>query len=265
MKKYNAPKKLKHALQLAMILPFISSINIAHAGEFTVGLGGAVTTSEYVSNSKKNIAGVMPFFSYEGERFSIDLDRLSYDVIKYEGLDVSVNLSARSVDFDTLISNSGSFDRKNKQLSGMKKRKIAVESGVEVSFMDLLSVSFLHDLTKAHKGYEIDAHASLPLPLYGLVDELIILPSAGIKFQNDQLVNYQYGVSASESKANRPAYTAKSAVTTYFGLMAVYPINKNTNFMIGTQYDCFDEAITNSPIVDKDDRISGFSAITYTF
>lgn len=234
----------------------------ANAGEFTVGVGAAATNSEYVSDKSNKIQyGVVPFISYEGERFSIGLGEVSYDVFKKSGLDVSAIASTRSVEFDTTAGNLGSLDTDDKRLAGMEKRKIAVEAGMRVSYMDLINLSVLHDVTKAHKGYAVDANAMLPLP----VGKFIIMPAAGVSFESKNLVNYQYGVSEKESRADRPAYSPKSTLNPYLGLTTIYPVSNKMNFIFSGQYKFLGDAIKDSPIVDKDHTLGGFTGLMYTF
>lgn len=252
---------LTHKALLVLVLPAVTMLP-ANAGEYTVGLGVIAATSPYVSDKKDKVeTGVLPILTYEGERLSVGMGDVSYDVFKQDNINVSAMLSTRSAEFDSTLTNSGSLDSKNKKLEGMKKRKTAIELGAGISYQDLLNFSAMTDVRGAYKGYELDANATLPLPF----GKLVVSPSVGVNFQSKGLVNYHYGVSKKESRAGRPEYKPKASVNPYVGVMAMYPVTKKFNVVVGGQYEFFGDAVKDSPIVDKDYTASVFSGLGYTF
>jgi outer membrane protein len=78
-----------------------------------------------------------------------------------------------------------------------------------------------------------------------------VTPHASMIRQDAKLVDYYYGVRASEATAARPEYKGKSTTETQFGVRFGYLMTPNQKFILDVSDAHFGSGITNSPIVDK--------------
>ena len=80
-------------------------------------------------------------------------------------------------------------------------------------------------------------------------------PSFSISHMNDEHVNYYYGVGEDESNASRPNYKAGSAFNTSLGFTVSTPLFFGGFTQLAIDYTYFDDAITNSPIVEDKSNV----------
>ena len=79
------------------------------------------------------------------------------------------------------------------------------------------------------------------------------------------MVNYYYGVEASEARAGRPEYEPGQAVN-YFGkVLFNFGISQNWIVVTMASVEFLDSSIQKSPIVDKDHLLTGAIGLTRRF
>jgi MipA family protein len=92
-----------------------------------------------------------------------------------------------------------------------------------------------------------------------------LTPSVGARFQSSRLVDYYYGVRASEVRAGRPEYEPGQAVN-YFGeVLFSFGISQNWIVVTKAGVEFLDSEIRKSPIVDKDYLLTGIVGLTRRF
>lgn len=244
---------LAHITAVGIYTALIMNSSICSAGEYQMGLGVGVSTAVYDEKKEVNVAPV-PYLAYEGERFSVSLDEISYKILNNDEMSLAITASGRSTDFDVKDA------KKNKALAGIKERDGTIDMGISLE-MNGLYLSAKHDVGGKYKGYEINTGASIPLP----VGKWVIAPNAGINVMSAELVGYNYGVKEAERTTTRAAYKGKSTVSPYVGVTAMYPINKKLGLLMATEYKKLGKGITDSPITFKKHESSAMAGLVYNF
>ncbi|OAD21750.1 MltA-interacting MipA [Candidatus Thiomargarita nelsonii] len=154
----------------------------------------------------------------------------------------------------------------NSFFDGMEDRDLSLDGGIAASWRQgtvEFKFSAVTDLLNKSSGKEITASLA---KTYILTRQMTLLtPSIGLKWQNDNFVNYYYGVKDSEARANRPAYTGKATVNYIVAVNATYSLTKRSTLFADIEYERFGDDIYDSPLVDKDQIFSVFLGYGWQF
>ncbi len=152
-------------------------------------------------------------------------------------------------------------------LAGMDDRDPTVDGGAHIAFKDGpwgLKATWVHDLGDKHEGYEARGEAS-----YTWVADnkhWIVVPSAQIIYQSDDLVNYYYGVEADEATAIRAAYDADNEFIWRLQTVVSWnPGGSKWELIFGGRYDFQGDEYDDSTITSDDQMLTGFFAAGYRF
>jgi outer membrane protein len=154
------------------------------------------------------------------------------------------------------------------KLDGMHNRHQTIDAGGEFGVSGdwgAVTTSLVADTLNQHNGREIRLVYSKLFKNAFDVNNLSITPSTGPVWQNDNLVNYYYGVRPDEARAGRPAYRPGSGVNWLFGLNTHYLLNEDWTLLTGINYYRLDSEIRNSPIVSRNYTISFIAGAMYKF
>ena len=133
------------------------------------------------------------------------------------------------------------------RLDGIKKRESAYEVGIEYLKQfkrSDLRIRALHDVMDRHNGFLLSLDHSRPV----YKKDWLIIPSWGITYLSEDLVDYYYGVRPSEVRANRPLYSADSGWSLTGRIYIERPINDKWTMFGFASYSKFSNSITDSPI-----------------
>lgn len=227
-------------LILGLSITGIWATSATAEGTWILGAGVNASQSPYVGD--KDDATLFPYFAYETERLSLSVGGLSYTLLDNQGLEVDVLLSPRFAP-----------DFPDSDLFAGLNRDDAAELGFGATYQfgaAYAELTFLHDITDAHEGYEGTASVGYELAL----GQLGINAAAGVKFRDANLNNYLFGVTDGEATATRAAFDVGDTTTAFASLTAVYPLSDRM-FLLGevSVEDLGDAA--KSPLVD-DDRLA---------
>ncbi|MEL7060199.1 MAG: MipA/OmpV family protein, partial [Acidobacteriota bacterium] len=81
----------------------------------------------------------------------------------------------------------------------------------------------------------------------------------------DDLLDYYYGVRASEARPGRPAYEASAGFSPEIGIDAFYLSSGRWIWQAGLTWETFASEIEDSPIVEDSDSLSGYTFISWRF
>lgn len=250
-------KKTLPLLAIATSLSLLSPI--AHA-DWGVGLNAGGGSKVY-KNEKNKFIGLG--INYRGDKFNIDKGTMSYDLTNSN--DYALEVIATS-------NNLGFVAKDNKTFKGMSKRKTSIDIGARAIIDTGLMGSAVIDVTKdvhASKGFEaniklggISPHA----PHWTGEKTVNVAAVAGLNYKSAKVVDYHYGVKASEATSTRAAYKAKSALTPYVGVEAQANMNKNFTINGGIGFAKRAKSIRNSSITnDKKYDFGANVGFTYWF
>ena len=223
------------------------------AGEWGLGIGVAARQAPQKDTDVEVVA--MPFPQYDGERLSATFGSVSYLLTSSDRFRVALEGQLR---FDGYKSDESAA------LNGMKDRDVTLDAGFSVATSDtwgVLSLKFLGDALGVHEGYEISASYQYPLQF----ENWTLVPSISVKMPSADLVDYYYGVRATEATADRTSYAGKSAINTAIGMNAIYQIADHWQFAGGAEYVRLGSGIADSPIIERDHEATVFSALVYRF
>lgn len=204
------------------------------ASGWGAGLGAVIQQQGYVGASTDTM--IFPMLSYQGENFYWQGPELGYEV--------NDNLSFfGSYRFDGFDEDDSNF------FDGMEARKGSLDLGVAYSFdtdIGNIEVEAAFDVLDEHGGYELGLSYGFPLPALGGM----VIPSIGVSYVSEDLVDYYYGVRASEATDNRPQYQGDSAVNFSVGLTGFWPIEENQQVFASLSYDILGSGIEDSPLLE---------------
>ncbi len=220
---------------------------------FHVGGGAFVQTSPYVGVDTKVYPA--PVVAYEGERLYVRSAIVGYRVISENGLMIGPQVQPRVEGFNA---DDSPF------LSGMRDRNWSVDGGVNIEAatpIGLLGASIVSDLLGRNRGQEVEFRYLIMFPAFGFY----FIPSGGVRWKSDSLVDYYYGVKPNEARPDRPAYDGEQAFDPFLKLAIRRKLTKHWSVFTNAEYEFLASEITNSPIVSKDYQFSITTGALYAW
>ncbi len=226
---------------------------IEEATTLHLGGGAFVQTEPYAGIPARVYPA--PVVAYEGERFYVRSAIVGYRLISANGLMIGPQVQPRIEGFN---GDDSPF------LSGMHDRNWSVDGGVNmeaVTPVGLLGVSVMSDLLGRNRGQEVEFRYLIMFPVLGFH----LIPSGGVRWKSDNLVDYYYGVRPDEARPDRPAYDGEQAFDPFLRLVVRHSLTKHWSVFTDAQYECLASEITNSPIVNKDYQLSLTAGVLYAW
>ncbi len=216
--------------------------------------GGAVISAKPYEGVDSKVYPV-PMFGYEGERLYIRGIGAGYRIFRKGGWSLGPVVRPR---FD------GYRASDSRALAGMKDRDLTVYGGVALGWLTgrgLIGANWVTDLLGRHSGQELEVSYTARFSLAGFD----LIPSVGLSYKSNRLVDYYYGVRASEARDGRPAYKGGAATDPFVRLVARRKLVGQWELLGTVQCEWFDREIINSPIVDKAQSVSFVGGVLYSF
>jgi len=220
--------------------------------------GGAIISSKPYEGMDAKVYPV-PLFGYEGKRLYFRGVTGGYWLFTWNGFSVGPVLQPRLDGFEEDDSSA---------LAGMHNRDWSVDGGVGVSWLTdigLFGLTFVSDLLGRHDGQELEFSYTI-LFEWGGFD---VIPSTGVRWKSENLVDYYYGVRADEVRFDpalaRLAYDGDDAVDPYVRLAVRHKLASRWSLLAAAQYEWLDDEITDSPIVDKSYEASFLLGLLYSW
>ncbi len=221
--------------------------------EVFVGAGLLVSSKPYEGVDSKIYP--IPMFGYEGERLYLRGVGGGYRLFHKGGWSLGPVLQPR---FD------GYEEDDSHELAGMDDRDLTLDGGVGLTWLNdwgLIGVSWVTDLFGKHDGQEVELSYTAVLSRFGCD----FIPSVGLRYKTDKLVDYYYGVKTDEARAGRPAYEADDATDPFVRLAVRHKLVGKWSLLGALQYEWFDSEIKDSPIVDKSQDVSFVAGVLYSW
>jgi outer membrane protein len=219
-----------------------------------VGIGALISSKPYIGVDAQTYA--LPVFGYEGKRLFMRGLAGGYRVYSDKGFSIGPVVQPRFEGYEEDDSSA---------LAGMDDRDWSVDAGVGTFLqtdIGLLGLSYVTDILSLHDGQELEFSYTIRFPLAGFD----IIPSAGIRWKSQNLVDYYYGVEPDEAIVpGRPAYETGSAADPYLGLAVRRKLGGRWSLLTAVQYEWLDDEISDSPIVDDDYDASFLVGVLYSW
>ena len=220
---------------------------------WTFGLLAANRDAPYVDLDEGLLFA--PLIRFEGERFHI------------RGLRAGGNLFERggfALDSFFQVRLDGYKARDSPFLAGMDDRDFSLDGGLAAKWSNKrvgqFDLSVTTDLLGRSYGEEVQLSYSALFKRFGWT----FVPSVTLQWQDEDLMDYYFGVRADEAIAGRPAYHADAGVTPQFLLLATRPIGRHWSVFTYLGYSWFPSQVTDSPIVDEDSRATVMLGLGYS-
>ena len=210
------------------------------APRWTVGALVIDTDAPYRDLDEDVLA--VPLVRYEGERAFFRGVRGGFRLMQTETHELTVFGEARLDGYDS---------KDSPFLAGMADRRASLDLGVSSTWISqklgALELSVAADALDRSGGVEVSAAWT------GLfrAGSWTFLPGAALRWQDASLVDYYYGVRASEAIVGRAAYSADAAVTPEVSLLATRPLAGRWSVFAVANHTWLPSEVTNSPIVDR--------------
>jgi outer membrane protein len=218
-----------------------------------LGLGAFVQTEPYAGMNATVYPA--PVVAYEGKHLYIRSAIVGYRIINEDGLMIGPMVQPRTEGYNA---DDSPF------LNGMRDRNWSMDGGVNVEAVTpigLLGVSVVTDLLGRSRGQEAEFRYLIMFPLLGFS----WIPSGGLRWKSEKLVDYYYGVKPNEARSDRPPYEGEQAFDPFLRLVVRRKLTKQWSLFCDARYEWLASEITNSPIVDKDYQMSVTAGVLYAW
>ncbi|MFY8274736.1 MipA/OmpV family protein [Pseudoalteromonas sp. SSDWG2] len=242
----------------------------------TVGYGGIenpVRGSEHITSV------LLPHLAYYGENWYFDDFSLGYSLYQSDAFYVDVvgtfNEDGFFFELDGIDKLFATSAVRNNTRPGRPQatpinltpieRSIAYEGGISLGYASDhwgVELSSLHDVTSVHNGYENKFIAYYADTFFGgqFVTEL------GVTLKSNELIDYYYRVRPGEALTRIPRYSLGGSATNYhLKLEYQYPIANQVSAMINISNTWIDEDLSDTPMFDQDQYVTGFTGIRFEF
>ncbi|MBF0385075.1 MAG: MipA/OmpV family protein [Candidatus Omnitrophica bacterium] len=221
-----------------------------------IGAGVLMRECPYVDCESKSLP--VPLFYWHKDNWFIEGTKGGYTIFKKGNFKAKAILAPRLMGYD---------DDDAAILNGAEDRDMSLDAGIELKLLvpELsgieLNAGFVNDVLNIHKGNE--AKASVAKEFKGKI--FLFKPSAGVKWQSANLVDYYYGVRATETTASRPEYNAKTSSNHFANLDFYLGLPKDFLLVTSVGFEHLGDAIERSPITDDNGIFSCILGVVRKF
>jgi outer membrane scaffolding protein for murein synthesis (MipA/OmpV family) len=240
-----------------------TNVKIRDVPAGTVGLGAGVRAGNTPYKGVRSVSSLLndneydliPLYLYEGKWLFFHGTTAGLHLFDNGWLKVDALAAYR---FDRLETDADPY------FAGLQERKQTVDAGLSMTLSGdwgEASATWVHDLQGRHNGYEQDLTYSYPWS----VDRLSLSPFVSYVYQNRDLVDYYYGVSASEALPDRPAYQAGAASFWRTGINVSYQLSQRITLFSNFSFEPLDSEVRKSPLVNEKQLYAAVLGFSYWF
>ncbi|RXJ74389.1 hypothetical protein CS022_04250 [Veronia nyctiphanis] len=211
-----------------------------------VGVSGVAEQSVYSSDNKVKFRA-SPSLFYNSEYGFVDGTLANVAVLPWLGVSANWRFAEVSEDVTNLP-------------TGIKERDASGELGVTLGTVGA-RITFLHDVTSKHDGYELQMYLSKAFETP--VDGLAFAPFLEADFRDKKLSNHLYGVSSSEAAASGLKQFQEANTRSFkAGITGIYEFYPDWNLLVKVRINYHD---TDSPLIRQDLGVAGSLGVVYSF
>jgi outer membrane protein len=225
------------------------------AGILSLGAGVISNTSPYRDAKTWHVQPI-PAISYIGDRVQILGLTARCGILDWGDVALAATATYRF----------GAYREKDSPyLQGMGNRDDTILGGFALQFKlpegFKLSTGYEHDLLDRTGG----GTGHLGVEKAFQQDLLTISPKISLCWLTDNLADYEYGVSATQVRTNRPAYHPGDVVNFDVGVTLFRELYKDWQFILSSSIVFLSSNQKSSPIVDQPQVFNSFFAVTRRF
>ncbi|NQD35947.1 MipA/OmpV family protein [Permianibacter sp. IMCC34836] len=241
------------------LLGVFACAGVANAGEATVGLGAAISESEYYQQPEQ--LNGFPLVVYHGDRFFFEGTSFGYQLTQSEQLTVSLagDLDFRQYDPE---------EARRADLAALDERKAGVLAGVRLEYRigaaDTVTAGLLGELTNRHHGRVAELGWKHMFD-FGFENSQVF-SQIGLRMVDADYNDYYFGVSAAEStRSGLAAYTPGAGNDLSVGGGVMHNFANDWQAMLMLYVRRYDQQVSDSPMVENASITGGFVGIGYRF
>jgi len=198
---------------------------------------------------------VVPLVRFEGERAYLRGLRGGWRLRDTDNHELSVFAQARTDGYNT---DDSAF------LAGMADRKFSLDLGIASTWtidkVGAIEAAVSADALDRSGGYE----AALSWNGLFRAGGFTFVPGVSARWQSDDIIDYYYGVRASEALPGRAAYRGEAAMTHDLSLLMQRPLGPRWTLFARASHAWLPSEISSSPIVSRDKMTSVFVGLGYS-
>lgn len=224
-----------------------------------LGLGGSSQQEPYTDIDRDNT--LIPLLEVENQYVHLFGPRIEFKLPSFD-----INDSQR-LNFGIVGKYDGSgYEEDDAPIfDGMSERKGGFWAGAKVEWSSNLvdvSAEWLADTSGNSNGQAVNLSLERT---WHFGDHFLLIPHLGANWQNEKTVDYYFGVSDSEVRISRPAYTGESATNIEAGVSGIYMFNKHHTVLMRVEVTSLADEIKDSPLVDRSTANSVALGYIYRF
>lgn len=212
---------------------------LALSSSWSLGLGVASTQRPYAGAASRT--RVLPLLQYENAWVRVFGPRLDLKLPKVGAVDLAVRAQFMDEGYEA---SDSPF------LAGMAERKSSAWIGLRADWptpVARLGAEWMADASGHSKGQQ----ARLVADRLVRLGPVGVAPRVGLVWQSDKLVDYLYGVRATEAREGRAAYEGKATLNTELGVRVLYGVRPAHSVYLDLSSTALGSGIKDSPLVDR--------------
>lgn len=224
--------------------------------EHTLQIGLAAVSSESIYVGGQSQSRAFPAIDYQYKKFYFQAGDLGVKLIDTNDWEMNLGLG---------VNLAGDTDRGESPLfNQLPELSVPLNAFISTQYktpLGSIKLTYELEVNNKHDGHSASIDYSTPLRL----GQWMIIPKVGIEHHSRDVVNYFYGVAQTGSSPALPAYQSGSVQNWHIGITGLRTLNKKWSFLGSVRNEFYGDAITDSPLVDDDQRLSIFAGVLYQF
>ncbi len=220
--------------------------------ELQIGLAGVTSQSIYLGG--KSQTRVFPAIDYQYKRFYFQAGDIGFNLIDEKNWEVDFGLGVDLI---------GDTDRGDSRvLSALPELSLPLNAFLSAQYktpIGLFKIEHNHEINNKHNGNSSSISYSAPI----FKGKWLIMPQLSYEHYSAEVVNYFFGVNPADATAEIPAYQAGSTSAFNVGVLGLYQIDEKWSFVGNIQNEIAGDEISDSPLVEDDQRLSVFAGFLY--
>jgi outer membrane protein len=222
--------------------------------EHKLQIGLAAVTSESVYLGGSSQSRVFPAIDYTYKRFYFQAGDVGFHLLDDDHWEVNMGLGVNLV---------GDVDRGDSRLlEHLPELSYPVNAFVSARYtspIGLFTIKHHQEINNKHNGYSNSLSYAAPIRQ----GQWLIMPQLSYEQHSAAVVNYFYGIAPEDATSQLPAYRSGSVNNWQISLLGLRTINQRWSFIGNIQHELYGDAISNSPLVNEDQRLSVFVGLLY--
>ncbi|MCX7552961.1 MipA/OmpV family protein [Marinicella sp. S1101] len=220
--------------------------------ELQIGIAGVGSESVYVGGDSQT--RFFPAIDYQYKRFYFQAGDIGFNLIDNKAWEVNFGMG---------FNLAGDIDRGDSRLlQDLPNLSFPISAFVSAQYktkFGLFTVKHDNEINNKHDGHSSSLSYAAPI----FKNNWLLMPSLSYQYHSAEVVNYFYGVNTADATERFDAYQTGSVNNIQLSFLALREINEKWSFVGNVQSEFYGDEISNSPIVDDDQRLSLFVGLLY--